>query len=483
MFINYRHVHFVGIGGIGMSALAKWFLHEGIAVSGSDVNVGSITEDLVHRGARVFHGHASQNVDEDVDLLIYTPAVHTDNVERVAAQERGVREASNFEFLGELSKSFSTIVVSGTNGKSTTTAMLGLILEAAGYDPTVIVGSLVPAFPDGNLRVGKGRFFVVEGCEYRANMLHLEPEMIVLTNIEEDHLDYYRDLAHIQATFQQFVDKLHGQGMVIFNADDVGTQALRIVRGVGYGVATLPPLPDLSPEALAKVEGGLGGVGVHTNESTYLIHDRKAQPGAQHADIFRKEVHEVLLGRLNLNIPGSFNMMNALAAASSAMELGVPFETCARALASFRGLWRRFERVGVWKGADVISDYGHHPSGIKQTIEAAREFFPGRRIVLCYQPHQHDRTKKLFEGFVVTLPLADLLILTEIYDVAGRNEDHDVSSQDLVDAIKKNNLVKDVRFAADQQAAENLLREVVKPADVLIIMGAGDIDELARKLV
>ncbi|MBI4438098.1 UDP-N-acetylmuramate--L-alanine ligase [Candidatus Uhrbacteria bacterium] len=449
MFEGIHYVHFVGIGGIGMSALAKWFLLSGIKVSGSDVHESDLTRDLARRGAQVYSGHAPGQVAQDVDLLIYTPAAPESNVERQAARERGIRMCSNFEFLGELSRAFSTIVVSGTNGKSTTTAMLGLILEAAGYDPTVLVGSLVPSFKDGNLRLGKGRFFVVEGCEYRANMLHLEPEMIVLTNVEEDHLDYYRDLAHIQATFQQFVDKLKGKGVVVLNADDAVSKNLEVNGSVQYGS--------------------------YGTNGTYALLQRRVEYGEQTVSTSH--------GELRLRVPGAFNAMNALGAMAAAMELGVPFETCRRALFDFTGIWRRFERVGSWHGAEVISDYGHHPTAITATIEAAREFFPGRRVVLCYQPHQHDRTKKLFNEFVQALSHADALVLAEIYDVAGRNEDAEVSSHDLSEAMKKDDPSKDVRFAKDLRAAEAALRDLVESGDVLLIMGAGDIDEVARKLV
>jgi UDP-N-acetylmuramate--alanine ligase len=443
MFTQYKHVHFVGIGGIGMSALAKWFLHEGVKVSGSDMHLSSITHDLESRGAKIYSGHAITNLADDVDLLVYSPAVSQTNIERVAVRERGILERTNFEVLGELSKSFSTIVVSGTNGKSTTTAMLGLILEAAGLDPTVLVGSLVPGFKEGNFRHGKGKYFVVEGCEYRANMLHFEPEMIVLTNIEEDHLDYYRDLTHIQETFQTFVEKATGK--VVVNADDAGSSILKVNDPVTYGSSKSHPT-----YAFTTRETGNGFQRITTNS-----------------------------GALHLQLPGEFNVYNALAATAAAMELGVSFGVCARVLREFRGIWRRFERVSVWKGADIISDYGHHPSAIKQTVEAAREFFPNRRIVLCYQPHQHDRTKKLFNEFVEVLPLADVTIVAEIYDVAGRNEGHDISSRDLVEKINRSNTT----YANELSDAESQLRDLVQTADVVLIMGAGDIDDLARKLI
>lgn len=449
MFNQYKHAHFVGIGGIGISALAKWFLHEGVKVSGSDIHLSPLTHDLEIRGAKIYSGHADSNLVEGVDLLVYSPAVQEENIERVAARERGIPEQTNFEMLGEISKSFSTIVVTGTNGKSTTTAMLGLMLEAADYDPTVLVGSLVPGFKNGNFRHGRGKYFVVEGCEYRANMLNFHPEMIVLTNIEEDHLDYYRDLTHIQETFQTFIDSAKGKVMV--NADDAGSSALQVSRPVTYG-------SDRS-------------------NTTYAFTSRKTQNGIQQIT--------TNVGDFELQIPGEFNVYNAMAAISAAMELGVSFDVCARVLGEFRGIWRRFERVGVWRDADIISDYGHHPSAIRQTIKATREFFPNRRIVLCYQPHQHDRTKKLFDEFVDVLPQADVTIVTEIYDVAGRNEGHDVSSRELVEAINRSYGTSrtNTTYAPDLSAAESRLRDLVVAGDVVLIMGAGDIDDVARRLV
>jgi UDP-N-acetylmuramate--alanine ligase len=451
MFNQYKHAHFVGIGGIGMSALAKWFLREGVKVSGSDLHPSQITDELVSRGVSFFVGHDPSNINKSVDLLVYSSAVPFENVERVTGRDLGINERTNFELLGEISKNYNTIVVSGTNGKSTTTAMLGLILEEADLDPNVLLGSFVPSFADGNLRVGKGKYFVVEGCEYRANMLNLFPSVVVLTNIEEDHLDYYRDLEHIQETFQKFLDT-PGNKTAIYNVDDAGTRALRIRNGVGFG----------------------SGVG-----AKYRLLNRIVGDGAQCAEVTK---NSVVIGKIDLKIPGEFNMMNALAATTCAMELGVSFEICATALSKFTGLWRRFERVGKFNDADIISDYGHHPSAVKLTINAAREFFPRRRIVLCYQPHQHDRTKKLFNEFVEALPMADVLLLSDIYEVAGRNETHDVSSLDLVKEIKRKKPMSEVVYCGDLALTESLLRLTIRNGDIAIVMGAGDIDLIARKL-
>ncbi len=447
----YKHIHLVGIGGIGMSALAKWFLHANSCVSGSDLSDSQITQDLKDRGIKITIGHDKQNVPQETELLVYSPAVPEDNPERIRARELGAQEKSYPEMLGEISTHYSTIVVTGTNGKSTTTAMLGKILVDAGYDPTVLVGSLVPDFEDGNLRLGNSRFFVVEGCEYRAHMLHLDPEMIVLTNIEEDHLDFYRDIDHIKETFQEFVNKLQAKGSVIHSVSDKYSLELTYPRGASYG---------------------------KENDAEYVVGERRVKDGIQSFMMsFVQDGHHI--HEVELPIPGEFNMMNAAAAIAAAMELGVPFELCLESLKSFRGIWRRFERVGTFQGAEVVSDYGHHPTAIKGTIESAREFFPGQRIVLCFEPHQHNRTKELFDRFVSVIGLADQTIVTEIYDVAGRNEDHDISSKDLVDAVGQEHVV----YASTHEDAELKLKEIIKKGDVLIVMGAGDIDNLARKLV
>lgn len=445
MFEGMKRVHFVGIGGIGVSALAKLCLARGIQVSGSDLHESAMTRDFARRGVKVTIGSAS--LPDTPDLLVYSPAVPETDAERVEAARRGVRQLSYPEALGELSRSMKTVVVTGTNGKSTTTAMLGLILEAAGMDPTVIVGSLVPGFPLGNLRVGKSDLFVVEGCEYRANVLNLHPSAVVLTNVEEDHLDYFRDIDHIRATFQQLIDAC--PGAVAWNADDPHSRMLKVKDGVSYAL-----------EAEADVKG----------------ENRRMQAGAQSIDVRR---HGVKFGSFTLRVPGAFNAMNALAATAMAMELGVPFTTCARTLEAFGGIWRRFERVGKFQGAEVISDYGHHPTAIRGTLEAVREFFPGRRVVLCFQPHQHSRTLELKDDFIAVLQGADAIVIPEIYGVAGRTEEEAklISSKDLVAGVPG------ARYAKDLDEAGEILSGLVREGDVLIIQGAGDVDDLARRLV
>ena len=408
MFEHLHHVHLVGANGVGLSALGKLFLHLGKHVSASDLHGGMFADDLAELGAQISIGHAASNVPETTDLLVYSSAVHETNPERERARERGVREMSYAQVLGELSRTHPTIAVSGTHGKSTTTAMVGLILEAAGLNPMVIVGSRVPSWKDGNFRMGSGRdtgYIVVEACEYRENHLNLYPEIGVITNIEEDHLDYYRDLKHIEESFEQFA-----------------RQSKQVVRNA------------------PKVD-------------------------------------------FELQIPGEYNKENAGTALAVARLVGVDDAVSKKALQQFSGIWRRFERLGMWNGADVVSDYGHHPSAVYQSIDAARGFFRDRRIVHVFQPHQHSRTKELFDDFVPALGRADVTIVPEIYGVAGRTEDEDISSNDLVEAVKKERPDTKIYYAKDLDAAEALVRDHIEGGDVLFIQGAGDVDDLARKLV
>jgi len=433
MLDKLKKVHLIGAGGIGLSAVGKLLLQQGKQVSGSDVARSEIVEDLEAAGATVQIGHDAANLIDNTDLVIYSSAVPEDNPEREAAQKQGIKQMSYFQFLGELSQQYTTIVVSGTHGKSTTTAMLGLILEAAGLDPTVVVGTKVPGWELGNLRVGKSEYLVVEGCEHMAHMLELNPEIVALTNIEEEHLDYYRDLEHIREAFQSLVNKVPKSGFVVRNTDDPETMKLKI-----------------------KVE-----------DVTYSLKDKPVN--------------------LKLQVPGDFNVSNALAAMAVATKLGVELSVIEKAINDFSGVWRRFERVGEFKGAQIVSDYAHHPTAIKKTIVAAKKFFPGQRLVVCFQPHQHARTRELFDDFLDAFDDADELIMTEIYDVAGRADGvEDVSSRDLVYAIEdfdqSRGVSREVTYVEDLAGAEQELRERVQSNDIVIVMGAGDIDQVARNL-
>lgn len=432
----YRHVHCIGAGGIGISGVMKFLFAKGVSVSGSDAKQSMITDSVTALGIRVSIGHDAENVPAETDLVVYTEAATAENVERVAASERGIPQMGHFDFLGELSKAYRTICVTGTNGKSTTTAMLGKIFIDAGLDPTVFVGSIVPGWKYGNIAVGASDILIIEGDEYKQKMVKLWPETSVITNIEADHLDVYRDLDHIIATFQELVEKTTGK--VLVNAADANSHRL-----TGRSISSFG---------------------------------------------------ESIIGDMSLMMPGAFNRMNAAAALCVAKEYGIDEAVVRASLESFPGIWRRFERVGeyaIGDGADaarvpVISDYGHHPTAIRGTLQGARERFPTSRIVLLFEPHQHRRTKELFSEFAESFGGADVLILSEIYGVLGRTEERDaaVSSKTLLDAaLRSSHPPKEAHYAATLDDAESQLRALAQPNDVIIVMGAGDIDVVARRVV
>lgn len=453
---HLHRVHCVGIGGIGVSAAAKFLRLQGKEVSGSDTVRGIVTADAERAGITVVDP-SSENVAPDLDLLIYTSAAPETQIERQAAAALGIPQLSYFEFLGLISRRCKTIAICGTNGKSTTTAMLALMLEKAGLDPTVVVGSRVPSFEYGNFRPGKSDLFVVEACEYREQFMSLAPSVVVTTKIIEDHLDYYRDLAHIQDTFKKFVAKLPADGPSIWNLDDAGSRE-------AYG-------------ALARPNATFG-----FSEGADLRAERhETSAGLQRFDAVFKD-GETWQG-LELRVPGAFNVSNALAAISAARMLGAKEAAIRASLAEFTGIWRRFERVGERDGAPVISDYGHTPDAIEATLKAAREFHPGRRLIVAFQPHHHERTRTLFDAFVSSFDGADTLILSEIYGVAGRKEgENEVSSRDLAEAIRKRGVVRDVRYAADPLSALNQLEGLEAKDAIILIMGAGDIYAIAYPL-
>lgn len=477
-FSNIKKIYCLGIGGIGVSAIAKWFTAQGKLVSGEDLVDSEITAELRKMGIKVVTGVQGWSLRGSVsdrsnlveqagllrfarndgelptisDLLIYSPAVPANNPVRIRARETGVRELSYPEVLGEISRERDTIAISGTNGKSTTTALVGLMLEASGLDPLVIVGSKVKSFEHGNLRFGNGQKFVVEACEHQANMLKIQPQTAILTNIEEDHLDYYRDLEHIKDSFKKFVQSLPPDGELIFNADDAASL-------------------EVSKVAVNKISYGI------SNEANYRASNITTIAGRQEFILEMPGRREKIV----LQIPGRFNVYNALAAIAGALENGASLAACQKVLADFPGLWRRFEKVGEYRGTLIISDYGHHPTAIKDTIAGAREFYPGRRLVLVYQPHQHNRTKKLFNDFVEALRAPDVLILSDIYDVAGREEaqDQNVSSEKLVQEINKENAF----YGGDLENTLVMVKNIIKEGEVVIIMGAGSIDWVARHLI
>lgn len=465
-----KKIHFVGIGGIGVSAVAKMMLEMGKTITGSNLSESIVTQDLEKLGVKIFYHHRADNVASDVDLLIYSPAVPDDNPERARACELHIPELSYPEFLGEFSKDKFTVAISGTNGKSTTTAILGLILEQAGLNPLVVVGSRVSEW-QGNLRLPRrdisnnprksasgpreSACMVVEACEWRAHMLNLSPQMIILTNLEEDHLDYYHDLNHIIKTFQQYIDKLNPDDLLILNNDDINLKKLKThSRVITYSIK---------------------------QPANIMAANIKIGPGYQRFDLISDKFKIKIT--LTIKVPGLFNIYNFLAAIAGALALGASIEAIKKVAESFTGIWRRFEikplEIRNLK-LEIVHDYAHHPTAVKGTIKAAQEFFPGRRVVVVFQPHHHNRTKRLFNEFVDSFQSADLVIISEIFDVAGREEsdDQNISSKDLVQAIKAKYPQQEIFYTQDLTQTKQKLLSLIKPNDVVLIMGAGDIYEI-----
>lgn len=427
-------VHFLGIGGIGVSALARYYLAKGHQVSGSDLAASEITGALKEKGVEVFIGE--NKIPQNADLVIYSPAV------KIEGLKSRIPTLSYPQTLGELTKKYFTIAVSGTHGKSTTTAMIGLLLVKAGLDPTVIVGTKIKEFGDSNCRIGKSRYLVIEADEHMASFLNYWPKIIVLTTLEEDHLDYYKNLKNILKTFKEYISHLPKDGWLVANKDD------KNIRKILGGRASFRRGPA----------------------STYSL---LRQPEA------RK------LKKL-MRIPGEHNVSNALAALAVARILKIPDKISLKSLSEYRGSWRRFEihqTKLAKKPITVISDYGHHPTEIRVTLKAAREKYPRKKIWCVFQPHQYQRTYYLFKDFVKTFKEApvDRLIVTDIYDVAGRETPKlkkKVSAEKLVSTVNK-------KWASYIPKSEILgfLRKNLRGREVVVVMGAGDIYDLTLKLV
>ncbi len=450
-FSKINSVYCIGIGGAGLSGFARIAKQHGKTVTGSDLVDSAVIQALRSEGIKVTTPQTADNVPLTADLYVYSDAVPIDNPERKVLKKHQLEEKSitYFQAVGELMKVYKQrVAVSGTHGKTTTTAMLALVLEAAGWDPTAIVGSIVKAW-QSNVRVGQTRqHCVVEACEYRAHMLDLHPTAIILTNLEEDHLDYYRNLEHIQLTFQEYINRLPSGGMFVRNVDDSESQALDY-SGLTVTFGMRQPA-DYTATAIVKQ-------GHHqtfrVGADTYTIH-----------------------------VPGDFNIYNALAVIAYCRANGITAKTIQIGFDRFNGTWRRFELVGQYKGAAIISDYAHHPTAIASTLKAARECYSNRRVVIVFQPHQHNRTRRLFDKFVSAFDAADLIIMQEIYDVAGREEagDQSVSARDLVKAIEGRGKI--ALYSANNARSQKLLAEHVEANDVVLIVGAGDIYLLAEEL-
>ncbi len=422
---DISRIHCIGIGGIGVSALARFLLQEKKVVSGSDRALTPITEALQSEGITIFTSQVASNITDDIQMVVYTEAMTHDHEEMVAARALGVPMMNYFEALGLAMNPYYLIAVSGTHGKTTTTAMLTDIFEAAEKDPTAIIGSL-RAKTKSNFRAGKSKYAIVEACEYKRDFLHLKPDVLVITNVEYEHTDYYKDLADVQDAFRTFVEQVNEGGVIVANTKD---------------------------ENIKPIIAGFDNVIDYT------------------------ELFDVMLP---LKQPGVHNRLNAAAALTVARHEKLSVDESKVALAEFAGTWRRFEYKGEFQGVPVYDDYAHHPTEIKATLDGVRELYPNKDITIVFEPHTYSRTGMLFDDFARAFAHADRVLLMPIYAAREDNPDG-ISSREL--AVKSLEYNKNVLYVPSYEAAIETLKDATKQNDVIVVLGAGNITKLATELV
>ncbi len=437
-----RRVHIIGIGGIGLSAIARVLLANGDAISGSDARRSPITDELQRLGARIAIGHRAENVG-DVDLVLVTSAASLDNPEVQAAQRRGIRIVKRYDFFPELTQGKETIAVAGTHGKTTTTGMIAAVLLNGGLDPSVVVGGMIPEL-GGNGRAGQGDYFVIEADEYDRAFLGLRPTIAVVTSIEMDHPDIYQNVDDVAAAFDEFMRRVPPDGRIVGCGDHERVeQAVGVIDHVrvtryGFGRNNEWRADNFVPNLYG---------------SDFTV----SRAGAS-------------LGAFTLQIPGRHNVLNALAALVVADAVGVDLASARKTLADFKGAARRFQIRGEFRGVTIVDDYAHHPSEIRATLAAARHRFPGRRLWAVFQPHTYSRTLALLEDFAHAFSDADRVIVADIY-AAREKEVTGVSSLDLVKRMND----PEAKYISKLDAIVDYLKSTLQPGDVLITLGAGDI--------
>lgn len=454
MNINGKRVHFIGIGGYGMSGIASILLDLGYEISGSDLQSTLITRRLVNKGAMIYKGHDGSHIS-GADLVVISSAINEKNKEVVAARENHIEIIPRAEMLSRIMLQKHRIAVSGTHGKTTTTSMISLILEKMNLDPTIAIGGEVNDI-GGNAKLGKGDYVVVEADESDGSFLLLNPNIAIVTNIENDHLDYFKSLEQTVKSFHSFLEKVPDDGCIIFGYDCPNVRKVIESHGnrknmISYGFHPSARIRAIDP-CLLK------------NTST--------------SDIYYDQQK---LGTLKLNIPGCHNICNALAAISVAMQLGVKFEDIREILFYFKGVKRRQEFIADFKeNLLIIDDYGHHPSEIKATLSAIRGGWTGRRILTVFQPHRYSRTKLLADQFGTAFQYSDIVIINDIYPANEKPIPH-VSSQLIYQEIKKHK-GENVYYLPGKRETIPFLLERLLPGDIVITMGAGDVWKIGKEL-
>lgn len=452
-FYKPIHIHFIGIGGISMSGLAEILLEEGFTVSGSDSKESPLTKKLESEGAVIHYGQCAENITDTIDCVVYTAAINRSNPELMEAVSRKIPMLTRAELLGQLMKNYDTpIAVSGTHGKTTTTSMISHILLAADLDPTISVGGILKAI-GGNIRVGKSETFITEACEYTNSFLHFFPKISVILNIEEDHLDFFKDLEDIRHSFHQFAGLLPADGTLVINGEIENYP--EIYEGLDCNVVTY------------------GTADTFDYSAADIAYDDKGFVS------FELIKHGERKGRIQLSVTGDHNVSNALASIATAELLDIPMETIQKGLLSFGGTDRRFEYKGTFNGVTVVDDYAHHPTEIAATLKAAQHY-PHEKIWCVFQPHTYTRTKAFFNEFAEALSHTDHLVLADIY-AARETDTLGVSSEALAEEAAK--LGTDAHYFPSFAEIEAFLKENCKPGDLLITMGAGDVVKVGEELL
>ncbi|MEN6510631.1 MAG: UDP-N-acetylmuramate--L-alanine ligase [Chloroherpetonaceae bacterium] len=452
MFSTIKKIHFVGIGGIGMSGIAEILLNQGFAISGSDMNENENTEYLRQKGVEIKIGHLPENINGS-EVVVYSSAVNPDeNPETLEARKQGIPIIRRAEMLAEATRLNYCIAVAGTHGKTTSTSMVGLILIKAGYDPTVIVGGRLKDFGGTNARLGKGEWTVVEADEYDRSFLQLLPTIAIINNIEPEHLDIYDGIEDLKNTFLQFANKVPFYGFVALGTDDPNVK--EILSGINKKIITY----------------GL------SRNNDYYAKDIELQQNFAKFSVFKESEN---LGEITLNVPGYHNVKNALAAISIASELGIDFATIQNALSEFNGVLRRFDIQGESKGIMIVDDYAHHPTEIRATLDAACKGWD-RRIVAVFQPHTYTRTREFYKEFAQAFDEADVLVITDVY--AAREKPIEGISGELIAQQAQSYGHKNVHYIPDFDDIIEFLKSELKPGDMLITIGAGNVFKIGRTI-
>lgn len=452
MFKSINKIHFVGIGGIGMSGIAEILLNQGFNVSGSDIGTNENTTYLEKLGVKVFLGHKAENINQ-AEVVVYSSAVNVgENPEILEAQKLGIPILRRAEMLAEISRMKYSVAVAGTHGKTTTTSMIGLILIEAGLDPTVIVGGRLKDFGGTNARLGNGNWIIVEADEYDRSFLQLLPTIAVVNNIEPEHMDIYKDYDDLLATFTNFSNKIPFYGFIAAGLDDNGVK-------------------DMLPFINKKIV--LYGL---SRNADFRANNIESTPMGTEYDLL---IDGKSLGRVQLNIPGIHNVKNSLAAITVASRIGVDIDVCIKALAKFNGVYRRFDIKGESRGVLIVDDYAHHPTEIHATLEAARNVW-NRRIIAVFQPHTYTRTQKFYKEFARSFDDADVVIVTDVYP-ARELPIEGVDGKLIADSMSKYGH-KNVYYLPKFEDILPFLRDFVRQNDMVITIGAGNIVRISDAL-